>query len=552
MIKVEVDLMCCKFERRFFALVMFGFGILPVWSLQSVRPACAAPPHIVFVLADDLGTGDVGCYGGALTPTPELDRMAKEGIRFSQYYSASPICSPSRCGLLTDMSPGRWQITSFLQERKGNRECEQRDFLDPTAPSLPRQLKAAGYRTKHVGKWHLGGGRDVVDPPKFAAYGYDESAGTYESPEPHPDITATDWIWSDQDPVKRWDRTRFFVDQTLDFIKRHPDQPCFVNVWLDDPHTPWVPDAKGRELPKGATRERLKGVMEELDRQMGRLVRELPENTLLIFASDNGPLPTFKGDRSAGMRGSKLSLYEAGIRLPLIARWPGHIAPNQVDTEHVIAAVDMLPTLCRIAGAALPDGYRGDGIDCSDRLLARSNPQEATRPPLYWEYGRNDKSFKYPEGRDRSPNVAVRDGAWKLLFQYDSKLTEPPTLGELYDLNNDPQEKTNVAKDHPEIMQRLIKAAWDCELAVAQFTSSWGEGYDWTNPHLSLYLPGPCALCLEVPSLSWANLLRLRSRDARYVYGGSRRGRASWPRARIRDLPPHSSFRVRASRHTPA
>src|SRR5262249_27780192 len=173
--------------------------------LGAAPPAPAgAPPPIVFVLADDLGPGDVGCYGGKVAPTPNLDRLAREGARFTQYYAAAPICSPSRCGLLTGNFPARWRITSFLQTRAGNRGCGQADYLAPQAPSLPRALRVAGYRTAHFGKWHLGGGRDVHDAPRFAAYGYDEHAGTWESPQPHPDLTAGDWIWSDRDKVKRW------------------------------------------------------------------------------------------------------------------------------------------------------------------------------------------------------------------------------------------------------------------------------------------------------------------------------------------------------------
>src|SRR5687767_3677875 len=216
-----------------------------------VEAAPPTPPNIILILADDLGRGDLGCYGGTLVPTPRIDQLAAEGTRFTQYYSASPICSPSRAGILTGMYPARWRITSYLQARKGNAACEQDDFLDPKAPSLPRALKAAGYATAHIGKWHLGGGRDVVAPPKFAAYGYDAHAGTYESPEPHPDITATNWIWSEKDKVKRWERSGFFVDKTVDFLRRNKERPCFVNLWLDDPHTPWVP---GADAAKGDTR----------------------------------------------------------------------------------------------------------------------------------------------------------------------------------------------------------------------------------------------------------------------------------------------------------
>ncbi|MES2571073.1 MAG: sulfatase-like hydrolase/transferase, partial [Verrucomicrobiota bacterium] len=292
-------------------------------------------PNIILILADDMGIGDLGCYGGTQTPTPRIDRLAADGTRFTQYYSASPICSPSRCGIITGRDPARSRITSFLQSRKGNAGCEMDDFLDPRAPSLPRAMKTAGYATAHFGKWHLGGGRDVTDAPKFAAYGYDENAGTYESPEPHPDITAANWIWSPKDKVKRRDRTAFFVDKTLDFLDRHRDQPSFINLWPDDVHTPWVPDevSEQKDLPKN-----FRQVLGELDRQIGRLLdglqsRGLADNTLVIFTSDNGALPTFKGARSGGFRGSKLALWEGGIRMPFIVHWPGHVPAGRIEGE---------------------------------------------------------------------------------------------------------------------------------------------------------------------------------------------------------------------------
>ena len=427
--------------RNFIAWILIAFCV----SLGSAR--AEAPPHIVFILADDLGPGDLGCYGGAIAVTPNIDRLAREGTRFTRYYSAAPICSPSRCGLITGNFPARWNVTSFMQTRAGNRECEQVDFLDPKAPSLPRLLKAAGYATAHIGKWHLGGGRDVTDAPKFAAYGYDEGVGTYESPEPHPDITAKNWIWSPQDKVKRWNRTAFFVDKTLDFLARHPTKPCFVNLWLDDPHTPWVPAEQAGE---GDTQEKLKAVMEENDKQIGRLMDALPVNTLLIFASDNGPLPTLGKQRPLGLRGSKLSLYEGGIRLPFIARWPDRVPAGRVDETSVIAAVDMLPTLCAIAGAGLPDDYAGDGADVSKALRGSSL---ARTKALLWEYGRNDKSFKFPGPRNRSSNVAMLEGHWKLLVNADG------TGVELYDVFADPNETKNVAGEQPEPAARMKAAA---------------------------------------------------------------------------------------------
>lgn len=429
-------------------VVLLAVACLPMAGAETARP-----PNVIVILADDMGIGDLGCFGGRQTPTPRIDRLAAEGTKFTQYYSASPICSPSRAGIITGMYPARWRITSFLQTKKGNAGCGQDDFLDPRAPSLPRALKSAGYATAHFGKWHLGGGRDVTAAPKFAAYGYDESAGTYESPEPHPDITATDWIWSPKDKVKRWDRTAFFVDRTLDFLKRHPDRPCFVNLWPDDVHTPWVPDeiSDRKDLPKN-----FRPVLAELDRQIGRLLDGLQalgleKDTLVIFTSDNGALPTFGGARSGGFRGSKLSLYEGGIRMPFIVRWPGRIPAGRVEGVTVTAAVDLLPTLCAITGAKLPADYRGDGLDVSAVWRGR---KVMGRPALFWEYGRNDEFFKFPAD-GRSPNLAVRRNQWKLLVYADG------TRPELYNLITDPAEARNIAAEQPDQVRELTRLALD-------------------------------------------------------------------------------------------
>jgi len=421
-------------------------------------------PNIILILTDDMGFGDVGRYGGHFAPTPNLDRLASEGIRFTQFYVAAPICSASRTGILTGLFPARWRITSYLQTRKGNAACEQADFLDPKAPSLARALKTAGYATGHFGKWHMGGGRDVTNAPSFEAYGFDEHASTYESPDPHPDITATNWIWSPQDKVKRWDRTAFFVDKSLDFLKRHKGQPCYVNLWPDDVHTPWVPSGERlSEYPNGPEQQRkFRAVLDEYDRQFGRLFAGLKElglekNTLVIFTSDNGPLPTFHGKRAAPFRGSKLSLYEGGIRMPFIVRWPGHTPAGRLDETSTVNAVDFFPTLCAIAGAKLPKNFRFDGEDVSAAWMGKPLKR---RKPMFWEYGRNNKSFAYPQGRDRSPNLAVRDGRWKLLINADG------SGAELYDLSKDTAERTNLVGKRPAVVERLSCSALDWRKSV--------------------------------------------------------------------------------------
>ncbi len=302
----------------------------------------------------------------------------------------------------------------------------------------------------------------MENAPKFSAYGYDVGLGTWESPEPAAAITARDWIWSAVDEVKRWERTRWMVDQTLGFLNEHPDEPCFVNLWLDDSHTPWVPSAEDQNVKpngmasgKGDTPERLRGVLVEMDRQVGRLLDALRSKpagrpTIVLFLSDNGPLPTFDHERTKGLRGSKLSLYEGGVRVPFIAWCPGVVPAGQTNDSTVLAAVDLFPTLCQIGGASLPEGYKPDGQEMSAALLG----QAARRTmPLYWEYGRNDESFAYPKGADRSPNVAVLDGPWKLLVNSQGGGVE------LYNLANDPVEQDNRVVEESDLSKQLTDAA---------------------------------------------------------------------------------------------
>lgn len=416
-------------------------------------------PNIILVLTDDMGVGDIACYGGSLVPTPHLDRMAAEGIRFTQYYSASPICSPSRAGLLTGSYPARWNITSYLQTRKGNAACEQADFLRADVPTVAKLLKSAGYHTGHFGKWHLGGGRDVKNAPSIQAYGFDEYSSTWESPDPDPLISAENWIWSKTDSVKRWDRTGYFVDRTLAFLAKHKGQPCFINLWPDDVHTPWVADEKDMQrYPEGAQgRRQFEAVMKNYDRQMGRLMEGLKklgidQHTIVVFTSDNGALPTFD-TRSGQYRGSKLSLYEGGIRMPLIVRYPGATKGGRVDSVSILSATDMLPTFCKLAGVKQAPQPAVDGVDRADVLLGKPSPRERT---LFWEYGRNDSTFGYPRGKNRSPSVAVRQGKWKLLVNANG------AGAELYDLEKDPGEQHDLSRQHPaETAQLTGKAlAW--------------------------------------------------------------------------------------------
>ena len=425
--------------------------LLTAAALPAVLAAqtTAERPNIIILNIDDMGYSDPSCFGGDYVQTTNIDRLAAEGLSLTQFYTSCPISSPSRVGLTTGMYPTRWGINTFLQERANNAKNEQNDFLSDKAPSMARALKASGYHTGHFGKWHMGGGRDVKSAPLITRYGFDEYSSTWESPDPDPKLTSSNWIWAPTDEVKRWDRTAYFVDKTLDFLRRHKGEPCFVSLWPDDVHTPWVYD--GDEATGRESAHNFSIVLAELDVQIGRLMQGLKDlgiddNTLLIFTGDNGPAPAFDGHRTNDLRGQKGTLYEGGIRMPFIIRWPAQIAAGQKNSKSVVCTVDLFPSLCKIAGAELPTDYPLDGIDMSDVILGQSDRERET--PLFWEFGKCKA--------DRvSPHIAVREGEWKLLVNADGSRTE------LYNMTTDYNERYNVASSYPALTERLRKAAID-------------------------------------------------------------------------------------------
>jgi arylsulfatase A-like enzyme len=438
-------------RRTFLKIAALGAAL----AAPRAGRAAAAPgrkPNIIFIYTDDMGWGDPSCCGYKEVRTKGLDRLAGEGVRFLQFYTASPICSPSRAGVTTGMFPARWRINDYLHQRKANHDHDQADWLDPKAPTLARALKQAGYATAHFGKWHMGGGRDVTDAPLPAAYGFDESLVSS-----HP----LEGMGPALDPkMPRHETTRAFVDRTIEFIKRHKDGPFFVNLWPMDVHTPHVPDP---ELLPHYTQvpplhRNFDAVLEEYDFHMGRLfdfLRDagLEEGTIVVFSSDNGPEPSFEHERSAGLRGMKWSLYEGGIRTPLIVRWKGRIPAGKVDSSTVIGGVDLFPSLCALAGVPMPEGFNFDGEDLSGALLG--TPARRTKP-LFWEYGRKPDYLRPREEGDRSPNVAVRDGKWKLLVNADGSRME------LYDIEADPKETADLAQKETATADalRVMALAW--------------------------------------------------------------------------------------------
>lgn len=432
----------------------------------------AQKPNIIMVFIDDMGWGDFSCFGNKDAKTPNIDRIAAEGIRFEQFHVNSPICSPSRCALTTGQYPQRWRIHSFLNNRADNerRGCAQ--WLDPKAPTLARVLQQNGYATGHFGKWHLGGQRDVDDAPPITAYGFDESLTNFEGMGPKllpltmkPEDTEPGKIWADAErlgkPVTWMQRSKIttgFIDAAIPFIDKATaaKKPFFVNLWPDDVHGPWWPPTdKWAEGKRGL----YLSVLEEMDRQFGKLFdhlrfnTELRDNTLLLICSDNGPEP---GAGSAGpFRGSKTTLYEGGTRSPLIAWAPGLIdkaKAGSVNTKSIFAAFDLAPSLLSIAKIEAKD-IAFDGENIAPALLGKN--EVSRRAPIFWRRppDRKTASDKLPE---RLPDLAMREGNWKLLCDYDGSKPQ------LYDLAKDRAETTNLATQHPDIVSRMSQSllAW--------------------------------------------------------------------------------------------
>ena len=429
----------------------------------------APPPNIILVLIDDMGWGDLSCFGNQEAKTPHIDRLAAEGLRFRQFYVNAPICSPSRCALMTGQYPQRWKITSFLNNRADNERRGMAQWLDPRAPMLPRLLRAQGYATGHFGKWHLGGQRDVDEAPPLADYGLEETLTNFEGMGAKllpltrkPGDAGPGRIWEGAErlggPVvwmPRSEITRGFVDAAIPFINRAvaAGRPFYVNLWPDDVHSPFWPPVE--QWGGGGKKRLYRAVLEEMDLRLGRLfdhVRDTPAlrgNTLILLCSDNGPEA---GAGSAGpWRGAKGMLYEGGIRSPLIAWGPGLIDPVKAGTENdtsVLVAMDLAPTLLALAGAEPPEGASFDGQDMRPVLLGASDARR--EPPVFW---RRPPDRKYAFRNGPLPDLAVREGDWKLLCDYDGSRPE------LYQLASDPGEARNVAAENPEVTARLIQAA---------------------------------------------------------------------------------------------
>ncbi len=487
-------------DRRDFVRVMgLGAAALTVGSMEGC--ASSAPPNVVFIMADDLGYGEVGVYGQAKIRTPSIDRIANEGMRFTQHYSGSPVCAPSRCVLLTGLHTGHAYIrdNDEMNERGDvwhDPDLEgQRPLLEGTY-TLGTLFQNAGYVTGAIGKWGLGGPGSSGAPNRQGFdhwYGYlcqrvahnyypthlwrNEEKDLLEGNEyfyPHqrlpegadPDDPASYAPYSGRDYSMD-----HMAEEARGFIRDHAREPFFLYLPFPVPHaalqvpedsvdeyaqafpeTPYVGD-RGY-TPHQKPRAAYAAMVTRMDREIGSILDlldelGLAENTLVLFTSDNGP--TFNGGTdseffgsAAGLRGLKTELYEGGIRVPLVARWPGRI-PAGSTSELPSAFWDFLPTFAELTGQALP--VITDGVSILPTLEGRTGDQ-AERDYLYWEF----------QGRQ-----AVRLGRWKAYRRASDGQFE------LYDLDADRSESSDVARGHPEVVARITEIMANARTASVLF-----------------------------------------------------------------------------------
>jgi arylsulfatase A-like enzyme len=411
------------------------------------------PPNIVFILADDLGYGDVGCYGQTQIQTPHIDQLAAEGMRFTQVYAGSTVCAPSRCALITGQHTGHCEIRGNL-----------RVPLRPQDPSVAHVLKTAGYHTALFGKWGLGDEGSTGMPTRKGFdtfYGYLDQGHAHNS-WPTFLISGEHRVHLKNVVPNETHERRGVASERVEFSndlihqevlrcidRQTPGRPFFIEAAYTLPHANnesqsiEIPDLgvyKNKDWPKA--QKNYVAAITLLDRYVGQIMeqlqqRGLDQNTIVFFTSDNGPHQEGGNDpaffnSSGPFRGIKRDLYEGGIRVPMIVRWPGRVRAGQAS-EQVWAFWDFLPTAAELSGASVPTGI--DGISVVPTLLGKSS--QTQHEYLYWEFHEN--GFKQ----------AIRMGNWKAVRLGVNRPME------LYDLAQDPSETINVAPSHHEVVQRI-------------------------------------------------------------------------------------------------
>ncbi len=429
-----------------------------ILTLLTGTASATERPNVVVIFADDLGYSDLGCYGSPTIRTPHLDRMAAEGLRFTDFYSASEVCTPSRAALLT----GRYPIRSGMCGHRRVLFPNSKGGLPPSEITIAEALREEGYATVHIGKWHLGihEGSRPLDQGFQRSFGLpysndmdarpDLPRGSSGSPNPPPDGWNVPLMRDGkviEQPANQTTLTKRYTDDAVTFIREQKDKPFFLYFAHTFPHVPLF----ASPTFKGKSRAGIYGdAVEELDGSVGQVLDTLrregiAERTLVVFTSDNGPW-LIMGDQggSAGLlRDGKGSTWEGGMRVSGIAWMPDRIKPGV--TNELASTMDLFPTALALAGATLPSNVTLDGHDLAP-LLFESRPL----PPRPYFYYRGDQLF------------ACRLGEWKAHFQTQTGYGQPkaevhnPPL--LFHLGRDPSEKRNVAANHPDVLAEIQQA----------------------------------------------------------------------------------------------
>jgi arylsulfatase A-like enzyme len=421
---------------------------------------------VIFILTDDQGWGDLGCFGHKILKTPNLDKLAESGCKMNEFYVSAPICAPSRAGAMTGRIQNRFGMSHILNA--DSFKPMTRDYMVhvplyhhvPTdEPMLPRQLQKAGYRTGHIGKWHLSmlNHRDKGEPVP-TDYGFDywftlEGGGKGHYKEP------TGWIRNGHKvPGKHADWTaELYINDAISFIESCNDQPFYLNLWTFTPHEYHDCPDSYKQMYSGRTAQEqvYMGCITHLDDELGRLFKYLDDNglsdnTVIVFASDNGPESAVVpwGPNSRGrtpFKGHKHVLHEGGIRVPGIVRWPG-ITTAGSECNEAVSTLDLLPTLCLAAGAPIPE-REDQPLDGGDFRVAFHGETVNRNIPLYWQNEFAPSHFIIGSGTSKA--LAMRDGYWKLMSDMSFENFE------LYNLDIDPAEHWNLYRQHPEIVKNM-------------------------------------------------------------------------------------------------
>jgi len=481
-------------RREFLKVLGIGSAGLAVPSLfsDSARAVSAGRPNILFILVDDLGWADVGCYGSTFYETPNIDRLAESGMRFTDAYAACPVCSPTRASIVTGKYPARLHLTNYLVGRRGGKlePAEYIDHLPLEEVTVAEAMKEHGYTTFFAGKWHLGGeayhpNRQGFDVSKcnggggpWGAYGNWQKlkdnpyeVGGYFSPYGNPHLP---------DGPKGEYLTDRLTDETVRFIRKHKDRPFMAYLSFHSVHNPLqakeqyvkyfreklerMPEAKGPQfVPEGRTKSRqiqnnpvyaamIRSVDENVGKAVGALEElDLAENTVVFFMSDNGGLSTAEGHNTSNMplRGGKGWLYEGGIREPMIVRWPAVVKPGSVCDVPVIST-DFYPTFLDLAGLPLKSDQHMDGVSFLPLL---KGGKKLDREAIYWHY-------PHYSNQGAPPGCAIRAGDYKLIEYFEDNSIE------LFDLRKDIGEHNDLSKEMPDKVAKLRKmlANWQQEV----------------------------------------------------------------------------------------